>query len=852
MNSDKNKPEGKEAFVACRLPVIPLRDMVMTPAALSTVFMSRPVSVEAAQNGIRFCDSRVILLTQRDKQVDAPEEKDLYAVGVVGEIRQLLRLPDGSVKALVRGTVRVRVSGFDKVMKRNSGEVSHFTAFADPVPTLEISADELSTYHQNLMKLLEEYAKTERKFPEDIVNQIRTASDLVLACDLAFAAIQTKAEEAIQFLELESPAERYELVLGILTRLLQTGQIDKRIQMRVKSQMEKNQREYYLNEQMKAIRKELGRDGEDQEGEFDDVTALERRVKDAQLPKEVEDVALTEVRRLRMMPPSSSEAAVVRGYVETLIDVPWTRMSEVNQDIQRAREVLEADHWGLEKVKERILEYLAVQKRVGKVKSPILCLVGGPGVGKTSLGRSIARATNREYIRMALGGISDEAEIRGHRRTYVGAMPGQVMKHMIKAGVRNPLFLLDEIDKVGTHHRGDPSAALLEVLDPEQNNTFEDHYIETPYDLSDVLFVATSNSYNIPPALLDRMEVISLEGYSEDEKVHIAERHLIPKQLEANGVRKEEVTISEAAVRDIIRYYTREAGVRALERSIGKILRKIVLSYLEETDAKKVKLPIAVTPKNLGDFLGIRRYNITESLPEPKVGLVNGLSWSEVGGDILMIEAVSFPGKGQVVRTGMLGDVMKESIEAARSVVRARADSLGLKSDVFSTTDWHIHFPEGAIPKDGPSAGAAIVTAMVSSLTKIPVRSDLAMTGEITLRGEVLPIGGLKEKLLAALRGGVKTVLIPSENEKDLSEIPEDYLKGLEILLVKNIDEVLRVALVDAPKPLEGGKPLEPLPAGGIRRGRGRRPAAKARPRRKVKEDEAGGDEGAEKPGAAS
>ena len=565
--------------------------------------------------------------------------------------------------------------------------------------------------------------------------------------------------------------------------------------------MERNQREYYLNEQMKAIKKELGIEGEGEDGEDEDV-ALERKVREAKMPEAAESAALAELKRLKSMPPSSAEASVVRSYVDTLLDIPWKKKSRVSHDIERARRVLDEDHWGLEKVKERILEYLAVQKRVGKVKSPILCLVGGPGVGKTSLGRSIARATNREYVRMALGGVSDEAEIRGHRRTYVGAMPGQVIKHLIKAKVKNPLFLLDEIDKIGANHRGDPASALLEVLDPEQNNSFEDHYVECPFDLSDVLFVATSNSYDIPPALLDRMEVISLSGYTENEKVHIALRHLVPKQMRANGVKEKEARITEGAVRDIIRYYTREAGVRALERAIGKILRKIVLTELEAGKDKKLELPIVVDEKNLEKYLGVRRFSITVAQREPQVGIVNGLSWSEVGGDILTIEAVAFPGKGQVLRTGMLGDVMKESVEAARSVVRSRAQMLGLRSDIFANTDWHIHFPEGAIPKDGPSAGAAITTAMVSTLTHIPVRSDIAMTGEITLRGEVLPIGGLKEKLLAAQRGNVKTVLIPEENMKDLTEINEDALKGLEIVPVKRIEEVLRRALLRMPEPL--------------------------------------------------
>lgn len=778
-----------------RYPVVPLRDMVVGPNTMTTVFMSRQLSVEAAQAAMEDYAAHALLVTQRERQLDKPQnENDLWHVGVLGRVSQMLRLPDGSVKALVHGIRRCRISALRE-------ENGYLTAEAEEIPTEQADDQVLQQKRRTLEMLLRDYAESVRKIPSEHLQSVRDETDPVIACDLIAGLVQLTAEQRIKLLEITNPVERFDFIIESLQLALESGQIDKRIQMRVKGQMEKNQREYYLNEQMKAIRRELGLDEENAE-EGDESRRLERRVREAKMPKYVEDAALNEIRRLGAMPASSSEASVVRNYVDTLIDIPWTKMSEVNQDIATARQVLNEDHWGLEKVKERILEYLAVQKRVGKVKSPILCLVGGPGVGKTSLGRSIARATNREYVRMALGGVADEAEIRGHRRTYVGAMPGSVIKHLIKAGVRNPLFLLDEIDKLGSNHRGDPAAALLEVLDPEQNNSFEDHYVECPYDLSDVLFIATSNSYDIPPALLDRMEVISLSGYTEDEKVHIALRHLVPKQMRANGVKEEEVKFEESAVREIIRYYTREAGVRGLERSIGKVLRKIVLSVLEE-QTKPAQLPVVVTEKTVAEYLGVRRYTITESQREPAVGIVNGLSWSEVGGDILMIEAVAFPGKGNVVRTGMLGDVMKESVEAARSVVRARAAQFGLKSDVFSTTDWHIHFPEGAIPKDGPSAGAAITTAMVSTLTGIPVRSDIAMTGEITLRGEVLAIGGLKEKLLAALRGGVTKVLIPEENVKDLTEIPKEDLKGLEIVPVRRIEEVLENALVRMPEPLK-------------------------------------------------
>ncbi|WP_308691252.1 endopeptidase La [uncultured Sutterella sp.] len=794
MNNQNSTLSAENPAVIGPLPVIPLRDMVVIPNSMTTVFMGRPLSVLAAEAAMRIHSGRVILLTQRDKGVDTPTPEDFWDVAVSGEIDQLLRLPDGSVKALVHGTERCRVTKWINA----SG---FFKAEAEILQPEISPSDDLAAYSRTLLKSLQEYASNVKKFSPDHLKAVLEEKDPIRACDIAASFIPLTTPERLEYLRAASPVARFELLIGVLDRELESGQIEKRIQLRVKGQMEKNQREYYLNEQMKAIKKELGIEGEGEDGEDEDV-ALERKVREAKMPEAAESAALSELKRLKSMPPSSAEASVVRSYVDTLLDIPWKKKSRVSHDIARARRVLDEDHWGLEKVKERILEYLAVQKRVGKVKSPILCLVGGPGVGKTSLGRSIARATNREYVRMALGGVSDEAEIRGHRRTYVGAMPGQVIKHLIKAKVKNPLFLLDEIDKIGANHRGDPASALLEVLDPEQNNAFEDHYVECPFDLSDVLFVATSNSYDIPPALLDRMEVISLSGYTEDEKVHIALRHLVPKQMRANGVKETEARITEGAVRDIIRYYTREAGVRALERSIGKILRKIVLTELEVGKDKKLELPIVVDEKNLEKYLGVRRFSITVAQREPQVGIVNGLSWSEVGGDILTIEAVAFPGKGQVLRTGMLGDVMKESVEAARSVVRSRAQMLGLRSDIFANTDWHIHFPEGAIPKDGPSAGAAITTAMVSTLTHIPVRSDIAMTGEITLRGEVLPIGGLKEKLLAAQRGNVKTVLIPEENMKDLTEINEDALKGLEIVPVKRIEEVLRRALLRMPEPL--------------------------------------------------
>ncbi len=778
-----------------RLPVVPLRDMVVGPNTMTTVFMSRPVSVEAAQAALKETDAKVVLLTQRQKEVDEPTAEDLWDVGVVGEITQLLRLPDGSVKGLVRGLTRCSLKSL--VMPRSEDpDKAYYEAVVEDIPTLDAPQNELVPFRVSLVSGVRHFLSDERKVPPEVFEAIEKESDPVLCCDLAAAVLPLSTEERIAFIREIDPFKRFDMLLELMQRLHQSGQIDRRIQMRVKDQMDRNQREYYLNEQMKAIRKELGMS--DEEDGPDDTAALEKKVREAKLPADVEKTALEEVRRLKGM---AAEAAVVRGYVDVLLDLPWTKKCTINTDIEHARQILDEDHWGLKKVKERILEYLAVQKRQDKMKAPILCLVGGPGVGKTSLGRSIARATNRNYVRMALGGIADEAEIRGHRRTYVGAMPGQVIKHLTKAGVRNPLFLLDEIDKISGGVRGDPNSALLEVLDPEQNNAFEDHYVELPFDLSDVFFVATSNSYNIPPALLDRMEVVDLEGYTEDEKVHIAEQHLVGKQMRACGIKEEEVRIERSAILEVIRYYTREAGVRQLERTIGRILRKILLGELEKKDGT-VELPIVVDDKAVEKYLGIRQYDITEAERAPAVGYVNGLAWSSVGGDILNVEVVTFPGKGNVIRTGSLGDVMKESVEAARSVVRSRAASFGIPNDVFYTTDWHVHFPEGATPKDGPSAGAAITTAMVSALTNIPVRSDVAMTGEITLRGRVTAIGGLKEKLLAAARGGVRTVLVPDENRKDMKEIAEDVLKDLRIVYVKTIDDVLKEALVRMPEPI--------------------------------------------------
>lgn len=773
-------------------PVMPVRDLVIFPRMMLPLFIGRPKTIRTVQDALKG-DKRIVLVTQKDPKCDDPKKDDVYDVGTVGTVMQLLRLPDGTVKVLIEAHRRVRIESL------TSDEEGKLFCRALRLDSTETDGTEVEGLRRAVAEDFAEYAKTGKKFADDVVQNILSMRDADALADAVAGQLPVSLENKQKLLADTSVKSR----LTALTRLI-AGEVDilaveKRIHGRVKQAIDKNQRNYYLNEQMKAIQKELG--GEEAV-ETDDIAAYKAKIAESGMSKEAQEKANGELKKLRLMQPMSAEATVIRGYLDTLLELPWKKKTRVNSDLTKAAKVLDADHWGLEKVKERILEYLAVQKRVDKVKAPILCLVGGPGVGKTSLGESIARATGRKFVRMALGGVHDESEIRGHRRTYIGSMPGKVIQSLTKAGVRNPLFLLDEIDKLGHDYRGDPAAALLEVLDPEQNRTFEDHYVDVDFDLSDVMFVATSNSYDIPPALLDRMEVINLSGYTEDEKMHIAAEHLIPKQMEMNGVKTGEVRIEDSAVRDIIRYYTREAGVRALERSIGKILRKIVLTELEAGKDKKLELPIVVDEKNLEKYLGVRRFSITVAQREPQVGIVNGLSWSEVGGDILTIEAVAFPGKGQVLRTGMLGDVMKESVEAARSVVRSRAQMLGLRPDIFANTDWHIHFPEGAIPKDGPSAGAAITTAMVSTLTHIPVRSDIAMTGEITLRGEVLPIGGLKEKLLAAQRGNVKTVLIPEENMKDLTEINEDALKGLEIVPVKRIEEVLRRALLRMPEPL--------------------------------------------------
>jgi ATP-dependent Lon protease len=749
------------------------------------LFVGRPKSIKALEAAMEQGKS-IMLAAQKAAAKDEPSAEDIYEIGTVANILQMLKLPDGTVKVLVEGAQRARIHSISDLD-------THFVADLTPVESEPGDESEVEAMRRAIVQQFDQYVKLNKKIPPEILTSLAGIDDAGRLADTIAAHLPLKLEQKQVILEIFNVAKRHEHLLGQLEGELDILQVEKRIRGRVKRQMEKSQREYYLNEQVKAIQKELG---EGEEGA--DLEDLEKKIIAAKMPKEARDKAQAELKKLKLMSPMSAEATVVRNYIDTLVALPWKKKSKVNNDLENAEKVLEGDHYGLEKVKERILEYLAVQQRVEKVKAPILCLVGPPGVGKTSLGQSIAHATNRKFVRMALGGVRDEAEIRGHRRTYIGSMPGKILQSLSKVGVRNPLFLLDEVDKLGMDFRGDPASALLEVLDPEQNHTFSDHYVEVDFDLSDVMFVATSNSLNIPPALLDRMEVIRLSGYTEDEKLNIAQRYLLPKQITNNGLKEDEISVSESAIRDIIRYYTREAGVRSLEREISKIARKVVKMLLLKKQEKKV----AVTSKNLDKFLGVRRYDFGMAEKENQVGQVVGLAWTEVGGDLLTIEAMTMPGKGDIIRTGTLGDVMKESIEAARTVVRSRAKRLGIKHEVFSKTDIHIHVPEGATPKDGPSAGIAMTTALASALTGIPVRADVAMTGEITLRGEVLPIGGLKEKLLAAHRGDIKTVLIPEQNVKDLADIPDNVKNKLEIVPVRWIDKVLEVALERPPTPL--------------------------------------------------
>ena len=766
------------------LPLLPLRDVVVFPHMVIPLFVGRPKSIKALELAME-SDRRIMLVAQKAAAKDEPSVEDMFDVGCVSTILQMLKLPDGTVKVLVEGQQRALVTSI-------ADAESHFMANVTPVePDQEKhKSSEIEALRRAVMQQFDQYVKLNKKIPPEILTSIASIDDPGRLADTIAAHLPLKLENKQLVLDLSGVKARLENLFEQLDREVDILNVDKKIRGRVKRQMEKNQRDFYLNEQVKAIQKELG---EGEEGA--DMEEIEKKIKLAKMPAEARKKAEAEFKKLKLMSPMSAEATVVRSYIDVLTGLPWSKKSKIKHDLGNAETVLNEDHFGLDKVKDRILEYLAVQQRVDKVKAPILCLVGPPGVGKTSLGQSIAKATGRKYVRMALGGMRDEAEIRGHRRTYIGAMPGKVLQSLGKVGVRNPLFLLDEIDKLGTDFRGDPSSALLEVLDPEQNHTFGDHYVEVDFDLSDVMFVATSNSMNIPPALLDRMEVIRLSGYTEDEKTSIAMKYLLPKQLKNNGVKNEELLVTEAAVRDMVRYYTREAGVRSLERELSKICRKVVKGL----QLKKLAPQVVVNEDNLPDFLGVRKYTYGRAEQQNQVGQVVGLAWTEVGGDLLTIEAATMPGKGVITRTGSLGDVMKESVEAARTVVRSRARVLGIKDEAFEKRDIHIHVPDGATPKDGPSAGAAMTTAFVSALTGIPVRGDVAMTGEITLRGEVTAIGGLKEKLLAALRGGIKTVLIPEENVKDLQEIPDNVKSGLEIVPVKWIDKVLEIALERKP-----------------------------------------------------
>lgn len=785
-----------------KMPLLPLRDVVVYPHLVIPLFVGRDKSVKALEIASD-ADKKIMLVAQKSATKDEPDADDIYEIGTIATVLQMLKLPDGTVKVLVEGLHRVRVSAFEEID-------GSFWAKPETIEQFHEEDSEVEALMRTVMTQFDQYVKLNKKIPPEILTSLATINDAGRLADTISAHLTLKLEEKQNVLEMLSVTERLEHLLQLMESEIDILQVEKRIRGRVKRQMEKSQREYYLNEQVKAIQKELGEQDDDAEME-----ALEKKIKTAGMTKEALAKVSAELKKLKMMSPMSAEASVVRNYIDTLVGLPWKKKTKISRDLTAAEQILDADHYGLEKVKERIVEYLAVQQRVGKVKAPILCLVGPPGVGKTSLGQSIAKAINRKFIRMALGGVRDEAEIRGHRRTYIGSMPGKVLQSMAKAGVKNPLFLLDEVDKMGQDQRGEPSSALLEVLDPEQNHTFSDHYAEVEYDLSDVMFIATANSMNIPAPLLDRMEIIRLAGYTEDEKVNIAERYLLPKQLKANGLKKDEISIGEDVVRHIVQYYTREAGVRRLEQELSKMCRKVVKALLQsKTDAKNhhraddgeeinaIK-KIEVTVDNIDDYLGIYRYDFGVAAKENQIGQVTGLAWTSVGGELLTIETVVMPGKGKTIKTGKLGDVMQESLEAAMSVVRSRAERLGIPADFYETKDIHIHLPEGATPKDGPSAGIGLTTALVSALTNIPARADVAMTGEITLRGEVLPIGGLKEKLLAAHRGGIQTVLIPEANVKDLADIPENIKNHLNIHPVKWIDQVLEYALETMPKPVD-------------------------------------------------
>jgi ATP-dependent Lon protease len=768
------------------VPVLPLRDVVVYPHMVIPLFVGRDKSILALDSAMQ-SNKQILLAAQKSADVDDPDVGDMYAIGTLANILQLLKLPDGTVKVLVEGGERARITEFVE-------NDEFFTARLETLTdAIDLAGKETEVLMRSATNLFDQYVKLNKKVPPEVLTSLSSIDDPSRLADTIAAHMSLKLDEKQHVLEMPNVRERLEHLMGLMEGENDILQMEKRIRGRVKRQMEKNQREYYLNEQMKAIQKELG-EMDDAPNEIEELT---KKIDNVGMTKEAKEKANNELNKLKLMSPMSAEATVVRNYIDTLVGLPWKKRTKIRNDIGAANEVLDEDHYGLEKVKERILEYLAVQQRVRKLKGPILCLVGPPGVGKTSLGQSIARATNRKFTRMALGGVRDEAEIRGHRRTYIGALPGKIINNMSKIKTRNPLFLLDEIDKMAMDFRGDPASALLEVLDPEQNHTFNDHYLEVDFDLSEVMFVATANTLNIPAALLDRMEVIRLSGYTEDEKVNIAERYLVRKQMENNGLKPEELIIREAAIRDIVRYYTREAGVRNLEREIAKICRKVVKEIL----LKKTTTKVTLTPKRLEEYLGVKRFRYGRADEHDQVGQVTGLAWTEVGGELLRIEAALMPGKGRLSHTGQLGEVMQESIQAAMTVVRSRAESLGLEEDFHQKYDVHIHVPEGATPKDGPSAGVGMCTSLVSALTKIPVKADVAMTGEITLRGEVLPIGGLKEKLLAAHRGGIATVIIPEENERDLVEIPKNIKQNLDIVPVRWIDEVLQIALNELPQP---------------------------------------------------
>ena len=767
-------------------PVLPLRDIVVFPHMIVPLFVGREKSIRALEEVMRD-DKQILLVAQKNAGQDDPGTDDIYRVGTVSSVLQLLKLPDGTVKVLVEGNARAEIREFLDNPK-------FFQAEAETLPEVDSDPRELEALGRTVVSQFEQYVKLNKKVPPEVLVSLSQIEDPSKLADTVAAHLSLKISDKQDLLETSSLADRLERLYGFMESEISVLQVEKRIRSRVKRQMEKTQREYYLNEQMKAIQKELG---ELEDGK-DEVSELEEKIKKTKLSKEAREKSLTEVKKLRSMSPMSAEATVVRNYLDWMLSIPWKKRSKISKDIKRAEDILDEDHYGLEKVKERIVEYLAVQQRVDKMKGPILCLVGPPGVGKTSLGKSLARATGRNFVRFSLGGVRDEAEIRGHRRTYIGSMPGKVIQSMKKAKTSNPLFMLDELDKMGSDFRGDPSSALLEVLDPEQNANFNDHYLEVDYDLSDVMFVCTANTLRMPQPLLDRLEVIRIPGYTEDEKLEIAKRHLIRKQLESHGVKPEEWSITDDALLNVIRYYTREAGVRNFEREIANLIRKAARELLVE-DKTKIK----VTKRNLEKYAGVQKYRYGEAELEDRVGVTTGLAWTEVGGELLSIEAVSMPGKGRMTTTGKLGDVMTESVQAAKSFVRARSVELGILPPRFEKLDIHVHVPEGATPKDGPSAGVGMITSIVSVLTKIPIKANLAMTGEITLRGRVLPIGGLKEKLLAALRGGIKTVLIPKDNEKDLADIPDNVKKGLKIIPVSEVDEVLAQALTREPEPIE-------------------------------------------------